>query len=86
MSLTASEAATAVQGLAERGLLIGEERSGGGAGTYAHHNPATGEVQADVPVGDAATDIGVAVRFLLGDEARYVTGHTLMVDGGSCPP
>jgi NAD(P)-dependent dehydrogenase (short-subunit alcohol dehydrogenase family) len=37
-------------------------------------------------LGDAATDIGVAVRFLLGDDARYVTGHTLMVDGGSCPP
>ena len=37
-------------------------------------------------LGDAADDIGVAVRFLLGDDARYVTGQTLMVDGGSCPP
>jgi len=35
-------------------------------------------------LGDAADDIGVAVRFLLSDEARYVTGQTLMVDGGSC--
>ena len=30
-----------------------------------------------------AGDIGVAVRFLLGDDARFVTGQTLMVDGGS---
>ncbi|MCA9521949.1 MAG: SDR family oxidoreductase, partial [Myxococcales bacterium] len=36
-------------------------------------------------LGDATDDIGVAARFLLSDDARYVTGHTLMVDGGSCP-
>jgi len=36
-------------------------------------------------LGDAETDIGVAVRFLLGDDARFVTGQTLMVDGGSAP-
>jgi NAD(P)-dependent dehydrogenase (short-subunit alcohol dehydrogenase family) len=36
-------------------------------------------------LGDATADVGVAVRFLLGDDARYVTGHTLMADGGSCP-
>jgi 3-oxoacyl-[acyl-carrier protein] reductase len=35
-------------------------------------------------LGDATDDIGVAVRFLLSDEARFVTGQTLMVDGGSC--
>jgi 3-oxoacyl-[acyl-carrier protein] reductase len=34
-------------------------------------------------LGDATEDIGVAVRFLLGDDARFVTGQTLMVDGGS---
>jgi NAD(P)-dependent dehydrogenase (short-subunit alcohol dehydrogenase family) len=27
-------------------------------------------------------DIGCAVRFLLSDHARYITGHTLVVDGG----
>ena len=27
-------------------------------------------------------DIGQAVRFLLSDHARYITGHTLVVDGG----
>jgi NAD(P)-dependent dehydrogenase (short-subunit alcohol dehydrogenase family) len=33
-------------------------------------------------IGDPATDIGPAVAFLLGDGARYVTGQTLVVDGG----
>ena len=28
-------------------------------------------------------DIGQAVRFLLSDHARYITGHTLVVDGGA---
>jgi NAD(P)-dependent dehydrogenase (short-subunit alcohol dehydrogenase family) len=28
-------------------------------------------------------DIGGAVRFLLSDQARYITGHTLVVDGGA---
>ena len=36
-------------------------------------------------LGDAAEDIGPAVRFLLGDDARYVTGQTVVADGGSCP-
>ncbi len=31
----------------------------------------------------AGWDVGRAVRFLLSDEARYVTGHTLVVDGGA---
>jgi len=36
-------------------------------------------------MGDPVAEIGAAARFLLSDDARYVTGHTLMVDGGSCP-
>jgi 3-oxoacyl-[acyl-carrier protein] reductase len=36
-------------------------------------------------LGDATADVGAAARFLLSDDARYVTGHTLMADGGSCP-
>jgi NAD(P)-dependent dehydrogenase (short-subunit alcohol dehydrogenase family) len=28
-------------------------------------------------------DIGGAVRFLLSDQARYITGHVLIVDGGA---
>jgi NAD(P)-dependent dehydrogenase (short-subunit alcohol dehydrogenase family) len=35
-------------------------------------------------LGDAVKDIGGAARFLISEDARYVTGHTLMVDGGSC--
>lgn len=36
-------------------------------------------------LGDATQDIGRAARFLLSDDARHVTAHTLMMDGGSCP-
>jgi NAD(P)-dependent dehydrogenase (short-subunit alcohol dehydrogenase family) len=36
-------------------------------------------------IGDSTQDIGRAARFLLSDDARYITAHTLMVDGGSCP-
>ena len=36
-------------------------------------------------LGDSTQDIGRAARFLLSEDASYVTGHTLMVDGGSCP-
>jgi NAD(P)-dependent dehydrogenase (short-subunit alcohol dehydrogenase family) len=28
-------------------------------------------------------DVGYAVRFLLSGQARYITGHTLVVDGGT---
>jgi Enoyl-(Acyl carrier protein) reductase/DJ-1/PfpI family len=31
----------------------------------------------------AGWDIGNAVRFLLSDQARYITGHVLVVDGGA---
>jgi NAD(P)-dependent dehydrogenase (short-subunit alcohol dehydrogenase family) len=30
-----------------------------------------------------AWDIGGAVRFLLSDQARYITGQVLVVDGGA---
>jgi 3-oxoacyl-[acyl-carrier protein] reductase len=36
-------------------------------------------------LGDAADDIGPVARFLLAPDARFVTGNTLMADGGSCP-
>lgn len=35
-------------------------------------------------VGDPELDIGAAATFLASDDSRYITGHTLMVDGGSC--
>ena len=34
-------------------------------------------------LGDVATDIGPVVCFLLSDDAAFVTGQTLMADGGS---
>jgi 3-oxoacyl-[acyl-carrier protein] reductase len=33
-------------------------------------------------VGDAATDVAPVVRFLLEDGSRYITGQTIIVDGG----
>ena len=33
-------------------------------------------------VGDPETDVGVAVAFLVGPDARFVTGQTLGIDGG----
>jgi 3-oxoacyl-[acyl-carrier protein] reductase len=36
-------------------------------------------------LGDAVTDVGPVARFLLGPETAFVTGATLMADGGSCP-
>jgi NAD(P)-dependent dehydrogenase (short-subunit alcohol dehydrogenase family) len=34
-------------------------------------------------VGDAVEDIGEGVVFLCSDQSRYVTGTTLMLDGGN---
>lgn len=36
-------------------------------------------------LGDPQRDVGEVVRLLISDEARFVTGASLMVDGGSCP-
>ena len=44
-----------VQDLAARGHVVGDGHStGASGGVYAHHNPATGVLQADVPLGGAA--------------------------------
>ena len=36
-------------------------------------------------VGDPESDIGRVVRYLIGDDAGFLTGQTIMADGGSCP-
>ena len=33
-------------------------------------------------IGDPESDIGAAIAFLVGPNARYITGQTLGVDGG----
>jgi 3-oxoacyl-[acyl-carrier protein] reductase len=42
------------------------------------------KVQSEIPMGDLGTveDIAAAVAFLAGDDARYVTGQTIHVNGG----
>ena len=42
------------------------------------------QVRAVVPAGRRGTadEIASAVRFLVSDEAQYITGHSLVVDGG----
>jgi aldehyde dehydrogenase (NAD+) len=58
---TPEQAAEVITAIAARGQVVGDERSAtGGAGAYAHHNPATGRVQAQVPLADAA-DVDRAV-------------------------
>lgn len=51
-----------------------------------HEDPALAKrLEARVPLGrlgDPEADVGAAVAFLCGDGARYITGQTLVVDGG----
>jgi acyl-CoA reductase-like NAD-dependent aldehyde dehydrogenase len=60
--VNAREATSLVEGLAARGHVIGDGHStGASGGVYAHHNPATGVRQAEVPLGGVA-EIEAAVR------------------------
>jgi len=54
-------------------------------GIFDNQNPSfVKKYEAKVPMGRMGTpeDIAPAVSFLLSDEARYITGHNLIVDGG----
>ncbi len=45
-----------------------------------------GAISAKIPMGRVAEpeDIAAAVAFLASDDARFVTGQSLVVDGGHC--
>ncbi len=61
--MNAAEATAVVEGLAARGHVIGDGHSTGtSGGVYAHHNPATGVLQAEVPLGGAAEVDAAVVR------------------------
>ena len=57
-----------------------------GMAWWREHDPdAYAEVLAEVPlgrIGEAEADIGVTVAWLCSEGARYITGTTLVVDGG----
>jgi NAD(P)-dependent dehydrogenase (short-subunit alcohol dehydrogenase family) len=61
----------------------GMVRTGMTAGVYADPRVA-GERDALVPLGRVATpeDIADVIAFLLGPDARYISGHDVIVDGG----
>jgi acyl-CoA reductase-like NAD-dependent aldehyde dehydrogenase len=60
--VNAHEATAVVQALAERGHVVGEGHStGASGGVYEHHNPATGVLQATVPLAGAA-EVDAAVQ------------------------
>jgi 3-oxoacyl-[acyl-carrier protein] reductase len=42
------------------------------------------QIRAHIPAGTRGSveDIAAAVCYLASDEARYITGHSLVVDGG----
>ena len=42
-----------------------------------------GSKSSNIRYGDCEVDIGRAVAFLVSDDARFVTGQTVMLDGGT---
>lgn len=70
---------------ADRGVLItavapGKFRSPG----WADNPEALAKYTADIPLGRLAepADVGAVIRFLASAQNSYITGHTLVIDGG----
>jgi 3-oxoacyl-[acyl-carrier protein] reductase len=76
---------TARQGITVNAVLPGNVQTPGLDDAGEEHKQA---MMASIPMGEFATpaDIGWAVRFLASEEAGYITGHPLVVDGGQVLP
>lgn len=72
-------------GITINAVLPGNIRTPGFADLGAEHEQA---MLAAIPLGifGEAEDVGWAVRFLASPEARYITGQTLVIDGGQVLP
>ena len=73
------------QGITINAVLPGNIETPGLADLGPEHRAA---MSAAIPGGELgeASDIGWAVRFLASPEARFITGHSLVVDGGQVLP
>jgi aldehyde dehydrogenase (NAD+) len=71
MAVDAAAATALVEALAARGHVIGGQRStGDSGGVYEHHNPATGVLQAKLPLAGAA-EVDDAVAVARGSRAEW---------------
>jgi 3-oxoacyl-[acyl-carrier protein] reductase len=75
----------ATSGVTINAVLPGNVQTPGFADTSAEHQR---RMVSSIPMGYYADpeDVGWAVRFLASPEARYITGQTLIVDGGQVLP
>jgi 3-oxoacyl-[acyl-carrier protein] reductase len=72
-------------GITINAVMPGNIRSAGFVLQTRHHQEA---MLAHIPMGvlGEPEDVGWAVRYLASPEARYVTGQTLIIDGGQVLP
>jgi 3-oxoacyl-[acyl-carrier protein] reductase len=75
----------AASGVTVNAVLPGNIRTPGFADVGAEHEQAMLDA---IPLGilGEPEDVGWAVRFLASPEARYITGQTLVIDGGQVLP